>query len=122
MVKGISRRVILVKSPDPRLFEEAIFIVREEALSGGGVNADQVLQEAQKVARGYTRRTAPLERALQKGRGACWPRRAGWPGSGCEYAPHLRAEAEGIIIVSVRPRPRARSIPAGRAGHLRKTR
>ena len=72
MVKGISRRVILVKSPDPRLFEEAIFIVREEALSGGGVNADQVLQEAQRVARGYTRRTAPLERALQKGRGVLW--------------------------------------------------
>ena len=71
MVKGISRRVILVKSPDPRLFEEAIFIVREEALSGG-VNADQVLQGAQKVARGYTRRTAPLERALQKGRGVLW--------------------------------------------------
>ena len=72
MVKGISRRVILVKSPDPRLFEEAIFIVREEALSGGGVNADQVLQEAQRVARGYTRRTAPLERALQQGRGVLW--------------------------------------------------
>ena len=40
MVKGISRRVILVKSPDPRLFEEAIFIVREDALNRG-VDADQ---------------------------------------------------------------------------------
>lgn len=72
MVKGISRRVILVKSPDPRLFEEAIFIVREEALSGGGVDAEQVLQEAQKVARGYTRRTAPLERAMSRSRGLLW--------------------------------------------------
>lgn len=34
MVKGITRQVILVKSPDPRLFEEAIFIVKEEALAG----------------------------------------------------------------------------------------
>ena len=32
MVKGITRQVILVKSPDPKLFEEAIFIVKEEAL------------------------------------------------------------------------------------------
>ena len=35
MVKGITRQVILVKSPDPRLFEEAIFIVKEEALARG---------------------------------------------------------------------------------------
>lgn len=69
MVKGISRRVILVKSPDPRLFEEAIFIVREEALNDGGVTADQVLQEAQKVAKGYTRRTAPVGQALSKASG-----------------------------------------------------
>lgn len=36
MVKGITRQVILVKSPDPKLFEEAIFIVKEEALAGRG--------------------------------------------------------------------------------------
>ena len=36
MVKGITRQVILVKSPDPRLFEEAIFIVKEEALAREG--------------------------------------------------------------------------------------
>ena len=42
MVKGITRQVILVKSPDPKLFEEAIFIVKEEALAREGVSADQV--------------------------------------------------------------------------------
>ena len=42
MVKGITRQVILVKSPDPRLFEEAIFIVKEEALAREGVSADKV--------------------------------------------------------------------------------
>ena len=35
MVKGITRQVILVKSPDPKLFE-AIFIVKEEALAREG--------------------------------------------------------------------------------------
>ena len=46
MVKGITRQVILVKSPDPKLFEEAIFIVKEEALAREGVSADQVIREA----------------------------------------------------------------------------
>ena len=34
MVKGITRQVILVKSPYPKLFEESILIVNEEALAG----------------------------------------------------------------------------------------
>ena len=46
MVKGVTRRVIVVKSPDRRLFEQAIFIVREEAFAAQGVTAQQVLEEA----------------------------------------------------------------------------
>lgn len=46
----------MVKSPDPKLFEQAIFIMRED--SSGGVTADQVLQEAQRVADGYIRRNS----------------------------------------------------------------
>lgn len=48
MVKGTSRQVILVQSPDRRLFEQAIFIVREDAQ---GVSDEALLQEAQRVAR-----------------------------------------------------------------------
>ena len=44
MVKGVTRQVILVKSPDPRLFEQAIFIVKEEALNRPGVSQEQVIQ------------------------------------------------------------------------------
>ena len=44
MVKGSTRQVILVKSPDPKLFEEAIFLVREEAIQREGVTADQVIR------------------------------------------------------------------------------
>ena len=50
MIKGISRRVIVVKSPDRRFFEEAIFIVREGAGGTTGVTADQVVEEARRVA------------------------------------------------------------------------
>ena len=54
MVKGTTRRVILVRSPDPRVFEEAIFIVREDAQERGAT-PDDILKEAQRVASEYVR-------------------------------------------------------------------
>ena len=53
LVKGISRRVIVVDSPDPKLFEQAIFIIRNDALTKEGVTPQQVLGEACRIARGY---------------------------------------------------------------------
>ncbi len=55
MVKGTSKRVIVVRSPDPRFFEQAVFFLREEALNREGVSADQVLAEAGNVASCYLR-------------------------------------------------------------------
>ena len=52
MVKGISRRVVVVDSPDQRFFEQAIFIVRNDAV-GGGVTAGELVEEARRVARNY---------------------------------------------------------------------
>ena len=49
MVKGISRQVILVESPDKKLFEQAIFIIREDALQGEGVTDAQLLHEAKRL-------------------------------------------------------------------------
>lgn len=66
MVKGITRQVILVKSPDPRLFEEAIFIVKEEALAREGVSADKVLQEARQAANGYLKQGKAWNRRLER--------------------------------------------------------
>ena len=57
MVKGVTRQVILVKSPDPRLFEQAIFIVKEEALNRPGVSQEQVIQQAQAAANDYLKRS-----------------------------------------------------------------
>ena len=53
MVKGTSKRVVVVKSPDPKVFEEAIFIVKEDFLGRSG-RAD-ALKEAQQVANEYIR-------------------------------------------------------------------
>jgi hypothetical protein len=53
MVKGIAKRVVVVRFPDTRVFEQAIFIVREDASLRPGVSADQVLHEACLAAEGY---------------------------------------------------------------------
>ena len=42
MVKGVSKRVIVIKSPDRRIFDEAIFIVREDITSK--VTGDDILK------------------------------------------------------------------------------
>ena len=49
MVKGISRQVIVLNTPDPKLFEQAIFILKEDALSSGGVTEDMLMKEARRL-------------------------------------------------------------------------
>lgn len=66
MVKGVAKRVIVVQSPDKRLFEEAIFIVKEEAFAKSGVTAEAVLKEAQQVARTYVKRNTGISRITSK--------------------------------------------------------
>ncbi len=54
MVKGISRQVIVVHSPEPKLFEQAIFILRDDAVAEG-VTDEALLKEAQQAIRGGER-------------------------------------------------------------------
>ena len=72
MVKGTSKRVVVVKSPDPTVFEQAIFIVREDFIGRAGrANA---LKEAQQVADAYIRSAVapPRERLLSRIPPALW--------------------------------------------------
>lgn len=55
MIKGTSKRIIVVKSPDPTIFEQAIFIIRDDYLRQSGVSSAQIIKEAQKVADSYVR-------------------------------------------------------------------
>lgn len=43
MVKGVSRQVIVVNAPEPKLFEQAIFILKEGT---EGVTDEALLKEA----------------------------------------------------------------------------
>ncbi len=46
MVKGVSRKVIVVSSGDKKLFDQAIFILREDA---HGVTDEMLLKEAKRA-------------------------------------------------------------------------
>lgn len=57
MVKGVSRQVIVVQSPDRKLFEQAIFILRDDA-SRQGITEEMLLREAKQAIRGGKRQPA----------------------------------------------------------------
>ncbi len=50
MVKGISRQVIVVRPPDQKLFEQAIFILNDAAI-GEGITDEMLLKSAKKLLR-----------------------------------------------------------------------
>ncbi|MDO5546816.1 MAG: hypothetical protein Q4F81_13540 [Eubacteriales bacterium] len=50
MVKGISRQVIVVQAPEPKLFEQAIFILKDNM--GEGITDEALLKEARDAIRG----------------------------------------------------------------------
>ena len=60
MIKGVSHRIIVVKSPN-RLFEEAIFIIRDDVFSDKGADSAAVIKEARRAANSYVK-SLPRER------------------------------------------------------------
>ena len=55
MIKGISKQVIVVNPTDKKLFEQAIFILRND-VAEHGVTDEMLLKEAQQAVRGGTGR------------------------------------------------------------------
>lgn len=49
MVKGTTRQVIWIKGSADKLFEQAIFLVNEDAVKDGGVTEDELLKEAKQA-------------------------------------------------------------------------
>jgi len=74
MVKGLSRRAVLVRFPETGLFEEAVFVVREDKQCAHGITAEQILAEACQIAQtrnpGRTNRKATVPPAVYAAVGA----------------------------------------------------
>ena len=71
LVKGVSRQVIVVHSPDPKLFDQAIFILKDEAV-GQGITEEALLKEAQQIIRGPQKRNSFIFTALYGPAAAHW--------------------------------------------------
>ena len=52
MVKGVSKQVIVVHSPDKKLFDQAIFILSDQAVGQEGITDEALLKEAKLALRG----------------------------------------------------------------------
>ena len=64
VIKGVSKRVIVVRPPDARIFEQAIFIIREDFALQPGLSEKDVLRQAKKAAGDYLSagKKAPADR------------------------------------------------------------
>ena len=49
MVKGISRQIILVQGQEEKLFEQAIFILKDSVIDQDGVTDDVLMKEAKRL-------------------------------------------------------------------------
>ncbi|MBQ9967762.1 MAG: hypothetical protein IJO88_03460 [Oscillospiraceae bacterium] len=51
MVKGITRQVIVIRGEPDAPFDQAIFLVRDDIISKGGITEDLLLKEAKRACR-----------------------------------------------------------------------
>ncbi len=66
MVKGVSKQAVIVPSPDPKKFEQAIFIVNSGSTANGIQSADEMLNIACRLASRYDLTAAPVKGRLRR--------------------------------------------------------
>ena len=75
MVKGTTRQVLVVRPQESDLFEQAIFLLREEALEQHGVTEQALLEEARRLAAAppsaRPHHRIPCSPVRRDGRGIC---------------------------------------------------
>lgn len=59
MVKGVSRQVIVIDSPDRRYFEQAIFILRRDISIPRAAEYPPIVEEAHRIAERCIQRRRP---------------------------------------------------------------
>jgi hypothetical protein len=59
VVRGVTKSVIVVPSPDPALFESAIFIIKPGAVQSEAALKKRLLREAELIAGAYVREMTP---------------------------------------------------------------
>lgn len=66
VIKGLSHRIVVVKAPNS-IFEEAIFVIRDDVLACRGADSAAIIQEARRAANSYVRGvSAPKKNLLTR--------------------------------------------------------
>lgn len=66
MIKGIAKHVVVVKAPDPDIFEEAIFVVKDSYLARAKGSRHEVMRTAELAAQQYIKENPDLARKNSK--------------------------------------------------------
>ncbi|HHX72406.1 MAG TPA: hypothetical protein GX701_05700 [Clostridiales bacterium] len=61
MIRGAARHVIVVKNPDKRYFEQAIFIVKTSAFTKYGKSEEEIMKAARAAANDFLRQQKKTE-------------------------------------------------------------
>lgn len=61
-VRGLNRRIIVVPSPDRRIFQEAVFVLRDDYTETEGISRRELLLQARACAEEYVSRCIPVRR------------------------------------------------------------
>lgn len=72
MVKGVTRRVVVVQGSAAALFDQAIFLIRDRAVEKGQITEEALLKEARQICR-------------ENGPGAVSRKNILWAGSGAAF-------------------------------------
>lgn len=66
MVKGINKRVVVVRPQEKGLFEEVLFIVRGDAFGERGCSAEDIIREASRAAEAYMKNGSGTRRRTSR--------------------------------------------------------
>jgi hypothetical protein len=67
MIRGIHKQIVVLQELENSMFEQAIFILKPDALKGYKKNPDEVVKEARKVVEHYAERNG-LAKAKKVGK------------------------------------------------------
>ena len=62
VIRGTSHNIILVTSPDPEIFREAMFILQDDYMRRPSVGKEELLRQARDAAENYALRFVPPAR------------------------------------------------------------
>lgn len=62
LIKGIQKHVVVVKTPEPEIFEEAIFVVKESYIKNAHGSQIEVMRQAELTAERFLAENLPQKR------------------------------------------------------------